>query len=205
MTNHLRERSRELLRAELAESAYDYFAARDFDSVTVDEVAHGIGISRATFFRYFGSKEDAVIEAVCEGQFDFPQVLQEQGESEGDTIWIRLRRMFAPSIQAATTRPDTLRARIRLINSTPALRSRLNERRMSQRLGVVDVLAPAETDRLTARALVASAFALVDVAWSEWVATPGASLPDLLDELFATVGPVERGGVNPLGEPKGGR
>ena len=186
----VRERSRELLRAELAEAAYDYFAARDFDSVTVDEVAHGIGISRATFFRYFGSKEEAVIVAVYSANFDFPQILREQTLAPGESNWSRLRRMFTLSIADAEARPEVLRARIRLIESTPTLRSRLNERRMNQRVGVVQALAETEPDQLTARALVAAAFAMFDVAWSQWAEFPGTSFPDTLDDLFKRFGPL---------------
>ena len=188
----VRERSRELLRAELAEAAYDYFAARDFHAVTVDEVAHGIGISRATFFRYFGSKEEAVIAAVYSDTFDFPKILQDQAANRPDSNWLRLRRMFDLSISDAESRPETLRARIRLVESAPTLRSRLNERRTQQRTGVVEALAETEPDPRAARALVATAFALFDVAWGEWAATPGISFAATLDDLFDRFGPRER-------------
>ena len=52
MTLGVRKRSREILRAELAEAAADYCVEHGFDTVTVEEIAQGIGISRATYFRY---------------------------------------------------------------------------------------------------------------------------------------------------------
>lgn len=189
MTNHIRERSRELLRAELAAAAFDYFVERGFDAVTVDEVAHGIGISRATFFRYFGSKEDAVVAAVYSPEYDFPRVLAEQDLGPAVPAWARLRSMFAPSIAEVAARPEALRSRIRLIDSTPSLRSRLNERRMEQRVGVAEQLVSDSLDLRTARAYVACAFSLLDLAWSEWVADPRVSLPEVLDELFAAMTP----------------
>lgn len=188
MTSALRERSREILRAELAEAALDYFASRDFDAVTVEEVAHAIGISRASFFRYFGSKEDAVVAAVYAGHLDFPRILAEQ-DHVGISPWMRLRRMFDASTAAAHDRPDDLRQRVQLIESTPGLRARLNERRLGQRTGVAEALVSEATSLRTARALVASAFAVVDVAWNEWVAQPGSSLGVILDELFEAMEP----------------
>lgn len=188
MTNPLRERSREILRAELAEAALDYFVPREFDAVTVDEVAHAIGISRASFFRYFGSKEDAVVAAVYAGHTDFPRLLAAQ-EPTTAAPWVRLRRIFDASTHPAQERPDRLRERVQFIDSTPGLRARLNELRLSQRVGVAEALVSETTNLRTAKALVASAFSLVDLAWSEWVAEPGSSLPAILHELFLMMEP----------------
>src|ERR1700716_1550933 len=54
------ERKRRAVRAELSEVALQLLTDRDFDSVTVDEIAAAAGVSRRTFFRYFASKEDVV-------------------------------------------------------------------------------------------------------------------------------------------------
>lgn len=178
------------MRAELAEAVYDYFAEHGFDPVTVDEVAHGVGISRATFFRYFGSKEEAVFVAVHASHFDFPSILRAQQPVDGESSWWRLRRMFTPSTDDAELRPDTLRARIKMISATPTLQSRLTERRQGQRAGVVEALSESEPDVLTARALVAAAFALYDVAWGEWASSTERPFPVLLDELFSRFGPL---------------
>lgn len=97
--------------------------------------------------------------------------------------------MFDASTAAAHDRPDDLRQRVQLIESTPGLRARLNERRLGQRTGVAEALVSEATSLRTARALVASAFAVVDVAWNEWVAQPGSSLGVILDELFEAMEP----------------
>lgn len=188
MTNSLRDRSRDILRGQLADAAFDYFAAHGFEAVTVDEVAHAIGISRASFFRYFGSKEDAVVAAVYADHLEFAGILDKQAQS-GVSPWWRLRRMFNESIRAAGVRPEEILLRVRLVESTPALRARLNERRLAQRVGVAEILVGGEMDLRTARAMVASAFALVDVAWGEWTENPSSSLSVVLDELFAMMEP----------------
>jgi AcrR family transcriptional regulator len=47
-------------RARIAAAAFELFAARGYDSTTVDAIAERAGIARRTFFRYFRSKDDVI-------------------------------------------------------------------------------------------------------------------------------------------------
>ena len=53
---------REVVHSSLARIALDLFADFGFDRVTVEEIASAAGISSRTFFRYFTSKEEIVLE-----------------------------------------------------------------------------------------------------------------------------------------------
>src|SRR5437879_4586041 len=55
------ERKADHLRHEIADTAFALFLARNFESVTFDDVARAAGISRRTLFRYFETKEDLVV------------------------------------------------------------------------------------------------------------------------------------------------
>src|SRR4051812_10158633 len=46
-------------RARVERAALELFTRRGFENVTTDEVADAAGISRRTFFRYYGTKADA--------------------------------------------------------------------------------------------------------------------------------------------------
>ena len=54
----LRERKKQQTRQHLADTARRLFAERTFESVTVADVANAAGVSEATVFNYFRTKED---------------------------------------------------------------------------------------------------------------------------------------------------
>lgn len=54
----LQSRKQQVVRDAIFEAALELFATNGFDETTVEEVAGAAGISRATFFRYFASKDD---------------------------------------------------------------------------------------------------------------------------------------------------
>jgi AcrR family transcriptional regulator len=52
--------SREQRRARIEQTALALFRARGFDQVTVEDVCAAAGVAPATFYRYFGTKEEVV-------------------------------------------------------------------------------------------------------------------------------------------------
>src|ERR1700753_2124899 len=86
----LRARTRENVRVQIAEVAFNVFAERGFDAVTATEVAEAAGISRASFFRYFDSKEDAGFVAREEWGSNTPPRRSER--PAGEYAWTALRR-----------------------------------------------------------------------------------------------------------------
>lgn len=54
----LRSRKQQFVTDAIFDAAIELFAAKSFDETTVEEVARAAGVSRATFFRYFSSKDD---------------------------------------------------------------------------------------------------------------------------------------------------
>lgn len=63
-TTSLAERKRTAMRQRIAAAAAQLVADRGLAGTTVDRIADEADIGRATFFRYFNSKEDAVAEGM---------------------------------------------------------------------------------------------------------------------------------------------
>ncbi|MFI9489839.1 TetR family transcriptional regulator [Promicromonospora sp. NPDC052451] len=194
MVHDVRDRSREILRAELADAAATFCAEHGFDKVTATEIAQGIGVSRATFFRYFASKEDAVVSAArgAAARGSFARRIAETVDvaEPGSSVWAVIRRAAESMSDMADARGDALRARIRMITDVPALTAHLASQRRSDQTAVEDVLRERLGDDRAASALAAAAVAAADLAWQEWARTPGSRLRPLLDAYFTALGDV---------------
>jgi AcrR family transcriptional regulator len=185
----LRNKSRESLRAEIAEVAFKVFAERGFDQVTATEVAEAAGISRASFFRYFEAKEDAVFVVQEELGVDVAAALS--ARPDGEDAWTALRRALDVAVRTYQRDPDEMLARLRLIRCTPDLRShqldRLDEWKKALGAALAERLG-AGGEAIRVEALVAAALGAFDAALTRWSESDGAEdLIALIDDAFAAV------------------
>src|SRR3954451_8652413 len=120
----LRERNRARTYADITEAALDLFARQGFDATTVDQVAVAAGISPATFFRYFASKEDVLF--TDEEASAAELVAAVAGRSDRSRSSVRALAepvvTFAESIPGPTS-PNGRRL-TELVMTTPSLASR---------------------------------------------------------------------------------
>ena len=119
----LRERNRARTYADITEAALDLFARQGFDATTVDQVVGAAGISAATFFRYFATKEDVLFtdEAASAAEL----VAAVRARSDPDRTVRALAEpvvAFAESIPGPTS-PNGRRL-TELVMTTPSLASR---------------------------------------------------------------------------------
>ena len=78
----LRERKKQRTRQLIADAAWQLFAERGFDRVTVAEVARAADVSEATVFNYFPTKEDLVYGRMEAFEEELLQAIRERAAGE---------------------------------------------------------------------------------------------------------------------------
>ncbi|WP_440104095.1 TetR family transcriptional regulator [Glutamicibacter mishrai] len=184
MGSVVRDRVREKMKTELAQQVYTVFAERGLENVTAQQAAQAVGISRATFFRYFSSKEDAVVTALRSMNMHFSQMLESMASNPSESLLELLRRSFEPTVVAAEEEPEAMRSRVQLVWSTPALRASWQESRREQQAELAQALHPFCANHRLADTSALLALTLYDHALVRWVDSRNESLREILDEAF---------------------
>ena len=187
-----RDIARAAVRAELAQVAFELFRSEGFDKVTVNDLAAAAGVSRSTFLRYFGTKEDAVLGAVDAQGETIADALRARPADEDD--WTALRHALSVVLEPHRRDPAGALVMSRLIMETPALCARSQEKQAGWRPVIAAALAErAGSSGPTALGPLVRAAAAVDalnIAVDHWTSSDGGpDLDALLDEAFAALVP----------------
>ncbi len=188
----LRERTRAAMRDEVSEIAFRLFSEQGFDKTTVEQIAAEAGLSRTTFFRYFGTKEELVLGKMSEFGPRIAAALAARPADEG--LWEALRRSFDVLTQPTADEPQPFLNLMRLLNDACALMTRQWEKTQGwHSLLVPEIIHRLGGDRestadLHAHALVGSAISCLDAATDAWTASGGATpLSELLDQAMGVL------------------
>jgi AcrR family transcriptional regulator len=120
----LRARKKEHVRTTIQKEALRLFVEQGFDRTTVEQIADAAGVSVATFYRYYTSKEDSVVT----DEYD-PIVIQSIVERPADEPLIDAVRTVMTDVMGkylARDR-DLLLVRHELRRATPALQAAFSE------------------------------------------------------------------------------
>ncbi|MFM9442382.1 TetR/AcrR family transcriptional regulator [Streptomyces acidiscabies] len=185
-----RDIARSAVRAELAQVAFALVLSEGYENVTVNDLAAAAGVSRSTFLRYIGSKEDAVLGAFEAHGERVAEALRARPATEDD--WTALRRALDTLMEHYRQDPESALAITRLVQDTPALCARQLERQKGWRPTLAKALAErageAEPTTLAHAARAAAALECLNVALDHWTASDGQlDLPGLLDQAFAAL------------------
>ncbi|MFI5876139.1 TetR/AcrR family transcriptional regulator [Streptomyces sp. NPDC051445] len=188
----LRERMRATVRAEVTEVALRLFTDQGFERTTADQIAAEAGLSRASLFRYFGTKEDIVLGGLEGYGQQVAEALATRPDEERP--WVALRRAFDVLVRVNEEAPEQTLSFLRLLHETPSLRARHFEKQLKWQEQMVPEIArrleagPGRPVDPRPTALVAAALGCLDAAARGWVACEGAvPLADLLDQAMGAL------------------
>jgi AcrR family transcriptional regulator len=183
----LRERKKIETLHRLQEEALRLFDEQGYDATTIEQIAAAAGVSPSTFYRYFPTKEDVVVQ----DEYDplIVNVFESQSADDAplDALRTVLRVLFAEFTEQDVER---VRRRVRLIFAVPALRARqvqqttateaLLARMVAERTG----RAPDELEIRHFTALIVTSWTVAISAWAE---TDGGKdeLAAMLDRCLA--------------------
>ncbi|MFI8633818.1 TetR family transcriptional regulator [Microbacterium sp. NPDC077663] len=172
-TEGLRERRRRETQRELSDAALELFETRSVSGTTVDDIAHLAGTSPRTFFRYFATKEAAVLQPTDESEAMLRAVAD--AVSGGEPLLGALESAWLTQISRFDAEPGehqrVLRIR-RLVGQEPTLLALALRTEAEQVDALTDTAvqsaAGTGADALSARAAIGIVFLIVRLAFDEW-------------------------------------
>ncbi|MFF9781298.1 transcriptional regulator, TetR family [Streptomyces sp. SceaMP-e96] len=177
----LTERRKAETQLEIARTAAALFAERGA-AVTADEIARTSGVALRTFYRYFRTKEDAVVPLLASGVREWIDDLATPPAGQ-DALPVRealeraARRALTPADEPAAEALRWTRGLLRAMPGDPALRAAWHRVHHDSEEALRPVLARLTgADPLTARLAAAAANTAMRVAVEEWAA--GDAAPD---------------------------
>jgi AcrR family transcriptional regulator len=166
----LRERKKARTRAAIREHALRLFREQGYDATTVEQIAEAAEVSPSTFFRYFPTKEDVVLQDDMD--LLWMDVFRAQPPDLGPIAAMRtaVRSAFA---NMAASEFDQLRETMDLTMAIPAVQARMMEEfaRTTQR--IAEAVAERSGKDASDFAVKALAGAVVGIAMAAWFDHPG--------------------------------
>jgi AcrR family transcriptional regulator len=185
----LRERKKARTRASIREHALRLFREQGYDATTVDQIAEAADVSPSTFFRYYPTKEDVVlqddVDVLAIGSFY---------SQPADLSVVAAFRAAAKDALASLTEQDmaTLQETSSLIFTVPELRARA----MDEYSRTISVIAEAvatrsgrDSDDFAVRTVAGAIVGVIMAAtmpWSDWVdKSPASHMFERIDAALA--------------------
>jgi AcrR family transcriptional regulator len=166
----LRERKKARTRAAIREHALRLFREQGYDATTVEQIAEAAEVSPSTFFRYFPTKEDVVLQD--EMDLVFMDVFRAQPADLAPLAAMRaaLRAAFAGLAAADLAQ---LQEAMDLAVAVPAVRARMLEELARTSRVIAQAVADRSGKAASDFAVQAFAGAVVGIAMAAWFDDPG--------------------------------
>jgi AcrR family transcriptional regulator len=184
----LRQRKHDVVRLALCAAAEKLFLSRGFEGTTIEEIAHGAGVSRRSFFRYYESKEDVLVERSGRGSERLYAELVARPHQE--PVMVALRKALAAAMQTSIEDGDFVRWLIRSLREDRRVRRAVMERgmRLEERIaGLFSRRLRSRANDPTPMLLAFVARAMLDTAINTWYDHEPDDVAGLVDGLVESL------------------
>ncbi len=176
-------------RARIATTAAERVAADGLAGVTVEQIAQAAEVGRATFFRYFSSKEDAVAEGMTTRWLDTITAALARQPAELSAVGAVVAA-FSDLGDGFDAVSDEVRDLATLTRSSPVLSAWTLQIYLRYEAAIADLVTPrlgnSVPDDPRPRLIGALAMAAVRIALDDWLAH-GGSLPDRVRKAVSSL------------------
>jgi AcrR family transcriptional regulator len=176
------------VREGIAAVAVDLFLERGFVETTIDDIAIESGISRRTYFRYFATKDDTILEYLVRLGDAFVEHLLARPPGEKP---LRATQAAIYEVLDETTRDTAMaRALSRLILETPALRARQLAMHNDWQCKLGNALAVRtglDGPDMRCQIIAGVASIALDIGAHRWTYSASGRLPDYVDEVIEAI------------------
>jgi AcrR family transcriptional regulator len=180
----LKSRKQQFVREAIFDAAIGVFFERGFDNTTVDDVARVAGVSRASFFRYFASKDDLLAQNVMKYGAALVEAIKTSPASY--SLYRMMRETVVKIAQESVNHPLTRQIIDISMRSNSAMQahgSRLVEVEISVAAAYAE-RAHRSIDDLEIRLLAAMTMSAMNVAILAWHRGSFDELSTAVEEVF---------------------
>jgi AcrR family transcriptional regulator len=185
-------------RGRLGQAAFQLFAERGFEQVTVAEIAERAGLTERTFFRYFADKREVLFAGSAAFQDLFVSSVENAPDSAApiDAVAAALAAQAAQFMQ----HPVAVRRRQAIIAAHPDLRERELIKLATVAAAVADALRRRGVGEPAASLTAEAGVAVFRIAFERWIAGPaGPDLDQLIRESLNELKAVATGSAGVAG------
>ena len=186
----LRERKKAKTRTAIQDQALRLFAEQGYEATTVEQIADAAEVSPSTFFRYFPTKEDAVMYDALDPLLLVAWEGQPAELSPIGALRATMRQVFSSAPADVLAHQDE---RAALIFAVPELRMRMLDELVRSMHLFIDIAAKRAGKTPDDAAVQALAGAVIGVAIAAWVSAGGLRASDYVQRMDAGLAELEAG------------
>ena len=182
----LRNRKQQIVRDAIFDAAIETFSVKGFDDTTVEDVARAAGVSRATFFRYFSSKDDLLAQNVMNYGTALTEAIKACPPSF--TPFQIMRETVLSIARQKVTHPRTRQIIDIALRSPSAMQahgSRMIEVEASVAIAFAERIKDLSKDDLETRLMATMTVSAMNVAIMSWYRDDDQDLSAAVEQVFS--------------------